>query len=213
MPKGSNIINLTGRTFGALTVISRAPKKPYIGNAVWHCRCECGQRTDVIGYKLMHGSTTSCGCRKRARLAQFAKTHGLSKTREYSIWCAMKKRCANSSDSHYHLYGGRGIAVCDQWRNSFETFLRDMGPVPSRNHSIDRIDTDGHYTPENCRWSNWVQQANNKGNNHRLTHEGQTRTITEWERHLRLPAGRVKRRILDGWTTERALTQPVRKQR
>lgn len=99
--------------------------------------------------------------------------------------------------------------MCQRWRDSFEAFLFDMGSAPTQNHSIDRIDTNRGYEPGNCRWADSFEQANNTRANRRVTHGGLTMTVAEWERHLGVPAGRIKRRLLDGWSVERALTAPA----
>jgi hypothetical protein len=125
-------------------------------------------------------------------------------SREYITWSSMKSRCLNPRHFAYKWYGGRGITICKKWL-LFEGFLADMGPRPSSAHSLDRVDTDGNYEPGNCRWATETQQQNNRANNHRLTINGETATLTEWARRTGISRGTLDWRIRHGWTVERAL--------
>jgi len=144
----------------------------------------------------------SCGCLAR----QAAKTHGMVRAPEYGVWRNMYQRCTNPNNPQYHNYGGRGIKVCQRWRESFENFYADMGPRPSSQHSIDRINTNGDYTPSNCRWATPVQQSNNKNDNRLITYRGQTRTLSEWARLTGISKSSLSWRLNNGWTVEDALT-------
>ncbi len=150
---------MAGRKFGLMSVIARAPENDRHGNVRWECQCECGRPIVVLGSSLRTGNTTSCGLCLRA---ERTRTHGLSETRVYKTWTAMKDRCSNPKNKAYANYGGRGIAVCDRWMNSFESFYADVGDRPSDQHSIDRINNDGNYEPSNCRWATKSQQQSNQ---------------------------------------------------
>lgn len=147
-------VDHTGRRFGLL-VANR-----YLGGQKWLCACDCGVTAQVSAGHLVSGNTASCGCRKRAVLGESTTRHGMAGTRVYRIWKAMSTRCNNPNSLRYKDYGGRGIKVCDRWRD-FSKFYEDMGEPPP-GHSIDRINNDLGYSKENCRWASTAQQNSNR---------------------------------------------------
>lgn len=148
-----------GQRFGMLTVLAPSPRFDR-GAVFWVCECDCGNISHVVGYKLTAGTTRGCGCRNG-----LATTHGhvrrYKPSTEYRAWRSMRSRCASPGNASFRLYGGRGITVCERWM-SFENFFADMGKKPSRRHSLDRIDSDGNYAPENCRWATSAAQQQNR---------------------------------------------------
>lgn len=142
-----------GNRYNRLIVIGEVEKKSR--RRYLKCVCDCGEETVVRSDKLKSGHTKSCGCLQRERTRDAlskTKTHGMTNSNEYYVWCGMKSRCFNENNKSYKNYGGRGITVCDRWRDSFENFYKDMGPRPSSTHQIDRINNDGNYEPDNCKW-------------------------------------------------------------
>jgi hypothetical protein len=161
-----NCKDLTGKRFGRLLVLYRAPDHVSpSGNrfVAWTCICDCRKTTTILAGNLRKGFTTSCGCLHKERTSLISRTHGESKTSvEYDAWTGLINRCYCKTTSRYRDYGERGISVCPEWRHSYESFLADMGRKPSPRHSIDRINNDGDYEPSNCRWATPSQQAFNR---------------------------------------------------
>lgn len=182
MKDTNKIKDLTGQKFGRLTVIGlddKPGRKTY-----WICKCDCGNVKSVRSDSLQGGRIKSCGCLKveqDKKNLHSNRTHGQCFTRMYFIWQKMKARCGNIHDTRYHRYGGRGISVCDEWKNSFENFYKwSIENGYSDDLSIDRIDNDGNYCPENCRWITNKEQCNNRSTNIKITIGNSTRTLTEW---------------------------------
>jgi hypothetical protein len=153
------LIDLAGQRFGRLSVLRRVPCH---GASRWLVRCDCGTQKTVAGGSLRSGDTQSCGCLHRERCSVTHSTHGQSGSELHRIWKGMLARCTNPNVPRWNRYGGRGITVCERWRRDFTAFAVDMGPRPSRRHSIDRIDADGPYAPTNCRWATALQQRHNR---------------------------------------------------
>jgi hypothetical protein len=149
------------------------------------------------------------GNEKESDMARWGKTHGMTKTRTYQAWLHMKQRCYCLSTPKYPLYGGRGITVCARWLNSFENFLSDMGERPSPKHSLDRIDGDGDYTPDNCRWATYEEQWQTRRDRQPITYAGRSQLLPAWAQETGIGYGVLKSRLRLGWTVERALTTPV----
>jgi hypothetical protein len=188
-----------GAVFGSWTVIGSAPpskaKKP---KAKLLCRCACGVEKAVLKGNLVNGTSTSCGCLRIAALAERVKTHGASGTRTYRIWGAMKTRATNAKIDCAKHYSLRGIKCCQRWMDSFESFLSDMGEAPE-GMSLDRIDCDGDYCPENCRWATWKEQQSNRRDTVLVQYQGQMVPVAEAERMAGLSTNTVRSRIRLGW--------------
>lgn len=155
---------LTGIRFGRLIAIEKIKVK-YITK--YKCTCDCGNEVIIDHGSLQSGRTKSCGCLNKEKASENAYKHGHSgynESKEYRTWCNMKIRCYNKNHNRFEHYGGKGIKVCDRWLNSFENFLADMGNAPSSEYSIDRINNDGDYDPNNCRWATASEQINNSSN-------------------------------------------------
>ena len=195
------LYDLAGRRFGRLAVMT------YVPSARWLCRCDCGVEKVITSGALRRGYTNSCGCLRRETMRKLRTKHGGASTPTYRVWLGMKQRCDNPNEKFYAHYGGRGIVVCKRWQK-FENFLADMGPKPDGAHSIDRKDNNGDYKPSNCRWSTWVEQANNKRNNRVLEYQGRRQTVSEWARELGLKASTLHRRLGIGWSAADVLTRP-----
>ena len=202
-------LNITGGVFGRLTAI--APVGRFNRCIQWLCICECGSELVTRGSRLKEGKVSSCGCINFEFMQTLKKTHGMTSSPEFNAWQSMKKRCLNKTDSSYEGYGGRGIKVCHRWMLSFSNFLSDVGFRPSPDHSIDRIDNDGPYSPDNCRWATRIQQHNNKRNNVWLTHDDRTQTLIQWSRETGMIPETISYRLKIGWPIEKALTHPLRK--
>lgn len=205
MPK---IIDLTGKRFGRLIIISRASNDK-CHNKRWLCRCDCGRGKIVRCNNLTSGHTKSCGCLNKKIITK----HGYSQNNKtYRSWINMIQRCTNPNDQAYNYYGGRGIEVCERWRNSFPNFLEDMDESPGYGYSIEREDNDGNYCPENCIWATHKQQNRNSRNNHLITHNDETQCLIEWSEKFNIKSVTLWTRLYKfGWSIEKALTTPVRR--
>lgn len=211
-------IDLTGEKFGRLTAIK------FVGTnkekrAMWECKCECGARVTVCGKSLRSGNTKSCGCynieASTNRIVSINRKHGKTDTKLFRIWSGMKTRCYNKNAVNYSDYGGRGITVCDEWLKDFESFYEwsiDNGyfECSSRKEcTLDRIDVNGNYCPENCRWVNMKKQQNNKRSNRIIEFNGESHTVAEWADIIGMSQDVLLSRLNSNtYTIERALTEP-----
>lgn len=206
-------VDLTGMRFGKLTVLEPAEsrrKKDGKPRRYWKCMCDCGNLAEVEGYSLTSGHTQSCGCFIKERSSETRKTHGKTYTRLYNVWCGMRERCNCKTHPSYRLYGGRGINVCDEW-NDFSTFeawaLKNGYDENARRGecTIDRIDNDKGYTPDNCRLVNQKTQMSNVSYNHHVEYNGKTYTVAQLAQEIGMNYYKLLGRIDRGVPVDRAV--------
>lgn len=208
--------DISGQVFSRLTAIRPlvSVKRGLIYKTYWLCSCSCGNETVVFADKLAHGHTQSCGCLFKGKKHNFK--HGLRKSSEYNIWVLMRRRCLDEKCPQFTDYGGRGITVCDRWADpkadGFANFYADMGPRPSKDHSLERRDNNGGYFPENCKWGTRTEQARNRRNNFVITAFGRTGVLGSFVSDAK-EYSRVKERLKMGWPPEQALSVPNRGRR
>lgn len=201
--------DLTSQKFNRLTVLEKVVGKSSKG--LWKCRCDCGNIVFATRHDLTSNHKKSCGCFKKDYLSQKSSTHKLTKTRIYKIWIDMKKRCYNHNQKYYCNYGGRGISICDEWKQDFISFYNwSIKNGYNDDLSIDRINNDGDYCPNNCRWANRTTQNNNSRHNRYITYNGKTLTMSQWAKYLNLTYSCLKTRFRRGWSVEKALTTPAK---
>lgn len=204
IPSNPRFKNLTNRRFGRLLVISYQGR---IGeNAHWECLCDCGNIRICTSGNLSRGNSKSCGCLRKDLIQQ--ESLNTQESAEYRSWCNAKTRCTNPNARNWHRYGGRGITMCQEWINSFSSFLQYLGPKPSEKHSLDRIDNNKGYEPGNVRWATPKQQARNMVSNNSITFNGKTMCATDWTAELGLKKWTIVNRLKYGWSIERALSTP-----
>ena len=201
--------DLAGQCFGRLRVIQRAENKGH--DTAWLCRCNCGRECVVRAFSLKRGTTKSCGCLAREVTSEWSRRvntkHGKHKTRLHTIWALMKDRCYNKKSKSYKNYGGRGITVCDEWRNDFIAF-DEWANTNGYNDmlTIDRIDVNGNYEPSNCRWITLQEQAFNKRTSRFVEYNGKKKTVAEWAKEIGLGRKTLEYRLDAGWPLEKALS-------
>lgn len=210
--------DLTGQTFGRLTVI-RFDAFRYVGKQIpgkrpnrktyWLCRCHCGVEKSIEMCALVRGVTRSCGCYNRDRLKDprpYRRIHGMCGSAEYHVWSTMIFRCTNPNAANFERYGGRGITICERWRK-FANFYADMGSRPT-GYQLDRINNDGPYSPENCRWVTPEINGINKRDTVWLTWNGKTLSVPEWSKQTGLSQSLIHKRRRRGWPVEQIFTLP-----
>lgn len=213
MPRGKKVIDITGRRFGRLVVLQQA-EQSQSGDIRWLCQCDCGKITTVRGSCLRSGHTQSCGCYQRERTGNANRRHGETDSRIHHEWAAIKARCYNPKNKRYNRYGGRGITLCPEWRESFEAFRYWALANGYRDDlTIDRIDNDGNYCPENCRWATQKEQQNKRSNTKKVEYKGETRSLKQWAEKYGIRYATFYRRLRDGWSFEDALTMPLQHQK
>ncbi|MBO3398543.1 hypothetical protein JJB71_13440 [Clostridium perfringens] len=205
--------NLIGKRFGKLKVVKQSHSKNY--RRYWECECDCGNKTIVTTSRLKNGHTKSCGCLSKEVTTKRNTKHGKRNTRIYEIWAGMKKRCLNKKSISYKNYGGRGVSICEEWKNSFEKFYNwAINNGYNENLTIDRIDVNGNYEPNNCRWCTKKEQSNNKRNNRYITINKETKTLSEWANYYKIKSKVVENRINRyKWSIEEALEIVPRKRK
>lgn len=205
-----------GQKLGRLTVVAEAepyfrsyPRNPNHKTRRFLCRCDCGGEVTVAKSNLRPGHTTSCGCRQREAGKENGRVshqkHGMCGTPEYAAWLNMIQRCTNPKATRYGRYGGRGIAICEQWLESFDAFYADVGPRPSKHHSIDRINNDGNYEPGNVRWATGAEQQRNRACNRMVEIDGKLVCVADAAKMLGINDSTVRTRIHSGQSPEEAL--------
>jgi hypothetical protein len=202
-------MDLVGQRFGRWTVLSRVPGLSRSRHARFECRCDCGTTKTVLGYKMRDGVSLSCGCLRSELSSSRSLVHGMTGHRLFQTWNSMMARCHNPSNSAYFRYGGRGIVVCKRWHNVAD-FIADNDAQALPGLTIERIDNDGPYSPENTRWATRSDQSKNRRTNVLLTRGGVTKPLFDWARDFGIKPRTLWRRIkVSGWDVETALTTPV----
>lgn len=200
--------DLLGKRFGKLVVI--APAKSENGKTRWLCKCDCGNEKIIIT-QVLGKNTNSCGCLQQQNRKEIHITHNMTGTRIYNIYRGIKQRCYNTNNQRYNYYGARGIKMCDEWKNDFMVFYNwSMQNNYNDDLSIDRINVDGDYEPNNCRWVNIKKQANNRSTNRYIAYNNETHTLKEWSEILNISYYVLNNRInRDNWSVQKAFTTPI----
>lgn len=203
--------DMIGKRFGMLTVLEEIEQKNSRGLTCYVCLCDCGNTVNVCGRDMTRKHTFSCGCLHKNMMQKRFLKHGGHGTRLYSIWKGMNTRCNSKNTDYYKHYGGKGVKICDEWKD-FSVF-RDWALTNgyADNLTLDRIDFNGDYCPDNCRWLTMKEQSNNRSTNHRITYKGMTKTISQWADYFGLSYGAMSARVYNGWSMERIEYTPPRK--
>jgi len=200
-----------GDRYGYFTVVREAERVILSGKPCRHvlCKCDCGKEKVVRLGDIRDGRVKSCGCLHDILPIKHGQAKNGERGLTYRTWSNIRRRCLNPNAHEYESYGGRGIRICDRWED-FAAFVEDMGERPSQRHSIDRIDPEGDYTPDNCRWATPKQQGRNRRNNRTLTYKGETLCLSEWSERIGISLNAIASRLdVCGYTVEEALTLPL----
>lgn len=200
------MIDLTGKRFGRLTVVRSEGKNSH-GSYLWLCECDCGSIKVLNGAELRRGNVSSCGCLNRELARERRITHGCSRTKLYSEWSKMIRRCEGMNAYNHTRYTERGIKVFEPWRKDFVLFSDYVSQLPyfgEPGYSLDRIDNDGDYEPGNVRWADAATQANNRTTNVLIEYNGEIYTMAEWARILDMPYTKLQWRLYNNWPIEKA---------
>ena len=203
---------MIGKRFGKLTVLELSEYRGGNNRDKYYiCQCDCGEITQLMGTAIRRKNRPTLNCKQCGDKKKVK--HGMRGTKLYKAWDSMKYRCYNENCNHYKIYGGRGIIVCDEWLDKENGFLNFMNWSFENGFdeykSIDRIDNDGNYEPDNCRWTDTKTQANNKSVNKIITYKGESKTMSQWAEEFKIRYGTFVKRLENGWNMERALNEPV----
>lgn len=220
--KNYNFKDISNIKFNYLKAIGYTGKNKR-GYAQWHFKCDCGNSIITTSSEVISGHTKSCGCFQKSFASTINKTHGESKSPVYKIWIGIKKRCFNKQSRRYADYGGRGVVMCNRWKDNAIAFINDIGERPSKNHSVDRINNNGNYScgkchqcvendwPSNCRWATQTEQARNTRYNAAITFNGTTKCIAEWAEITGIKKDTIYcRNNRYKWCAKCTLTAPVK---
>lgn len=216
MERPSRRIDMIGKRFGRLVVTALSEQRGHRNQLMYVCKCDCGNTVIVLGESLRRHRTASCGCLQKERAKEVNKTHGGSNERLYFVWQGMKNRCTNPNFLEYKNYGGRGIKVCEEWLDyeSFKKFMLEKGYDPSApfgEYTIERIDVNGNYEPNNCTIASQKEQVHNMTSNHNLTYKGETKCLSEWAREIGINATTLLNRLQRGMSVEEAIETPPKR--
>lgn len=183
-------VNMIGKKYGMLTVVSEIPQRNKNKHIIYKCKCDCGNTKAILGSSVRSGATKSCGCLQR----KLTTKHGMEGTTEYKAWISMKSRCDNPNHPRYKDWGGRGISYCKEW-SEFSRFIQDMGLKPEASASIERIDNNKGYFKENCKWATKKEQALNRRTTLKVLHEGKEMYIHEFAEAIGLTESGARKRL------------------
>jgi len=198
-------IDITGKRFGRLIALNRSETIKKI--VYFNCVCDCGNKKKIPSHTLRNGESMSCGCYNLELYGKRNLIHNDTNSPEHRVWCKMKNRCDNKNNDAYKYYGGRGITYCERWK-VYKNFLNDMGRKPTALHTLDRIEVNGNYCKENCRWATRYEQSVNRRNNIFYTYNGETKTVSQWFGLSDLSKSAFGYRLKKGWNIDKALNTP-----